>query len=391
MTSRNIKNPALLLSLAYATLFVAGMGDNARGPILPDMIGSLSLSDAQASLFFSVSALASMPGSLLMGQLLRRFSSVACMRIAVTTFACGFLLISMGSEYYLILLGSALYGLGMGGEHVVVNIMVTQATSLNLRTRHMSLLQVMYGLASLLAPLIVIYLRGWLQSWQAIFVALAILPLLLVLLSFKEHGDKPPSAKVAVTRMPFMSVLRDRTCMFYSAMLGIYVAAELCVSLWLVLYLTRVHDFTENNSALYLTLFFAAMTLARLFGGFFLSGERNQAVLLSSVLLGLIFVFCGLYIHPLFFPLAAAPLGLFFPVAFASLSQDMAHEVEAAMSWVLCFVFISISLGQSLMGFVSNAAGMQVAMHVPIVLFTVVALLLLLRKYCISVQFAHRK
>src|SRR3989338_3579989 len=106
-----VASPFFLLGIAYVGLFVSGMTDNARGPILPDMILSLGLRDSEASLFFSISALASMPGTLFMGNLLRRMSAVRCLQLAIGVFVLGFWCIASSTNFAVILIGAALYGM----------------------------------------------------------------------------------------------------------------------------------------------------------------------------------------------------------------------------------------------------------------------------------------
>lgn len=370
--------PIFFLLLAYLTLFVSGMADNARGPLLPDMIRDLGLHDREASLFFALAALSSMPGSLAIGHLLRRRGSLVALRVAVGCFVLGFWCIAAASGYPMVLVGAALYGFGLGGCHIVTNVMAAQATTPAQRTRHMSRLQVMYGVASLCAPLVVVGLRAMLHRWQHIFLALTILPTLLVAGSCLVANQHPVPAPAAVRRSMWR-LLRDPTCRFYAALMGTYVAAELCVVLWLVVYVTRTGQADATTAAMLLSGFFLCMTLARVVGGWVLSGKNNSVVLMASAAGGMLCVGLGIHVHPVFLSLSAFPLGFFFPVGFASASHELADHLETAIGWVFSAVFVAIFLSQIVMGWLSDLTSIMAAMHLPVVLLGAVIVMLLVR------------
>lgn len=372
-----------LLLLAYASLFFAGLIDNARGPLLGDLKTTFALSNSLASLFFSVGLFASMPGTLLAGQALRRWPVIRCLQWSIGTFVLGYVLIGWGPSYVVVLCGSALYGLGMGAHHVMLNVLIAQATPLATRARHMSGVHVMYGLASLLAPIAVVALRPVVAHWQQIFFVLVLGCVAVLLVTVLLPPTlRTPVAPRPTASLPLWRVLASATCRYYSLVLGLYVTAELAIVFWLVLYIASLGRYSAAESALYLTYHFLAMTASRIAGGLWLKSHHdNRWVLILSAGGGAICVILGLYVHPLWLPLGAAPAGLFFPVAFAALSQEMPGEFEAATGWVLCVVFACIGVGQIVMGWIGDHFSLATAMHFPALLLGLVVLALALRRF----------
>jgi MFS transporter, FHS family, glucose/mannose:H+ symporter len=370
-----------LLGVAFAALFAGGLLDNIRGPLLPDMIADLGIADRHASLFFSLAAIASVGGSVLAGKCLRHFSSLATLRGSLMIIALGYGAVAFGSTYWMILAGGICYGLGMGSNHVILNCMVAQATAPSQRTRSFNFLHVMYGLAALSAPLLITWLRVVTTGWQQIFLLSIGLPLLIFSASLPVASPRPRAVDAGGPRPHYLRLLFTPTCLYYAAVFGLYVAAELCVSIWLVLYVDRLGTYTLAQSTNFLTLFFVAMTAIRLLMGLFLKGHHYKRILLISSSGGVFFGCLGIYGHPIFLSLSAAAMAPFFPVMFASLSHEVTEDLEVVTSWVMGTVFVAIALGQAMMGWLSDHYSMAVAMHLPVVLLVVVSMALWLRRF----------
>lgn len=369
---------SFLLILAFLSLFAAGMADNIRGPLLPEIITTMQISDTSAGLLFSVASTMSIVGGFAGGPILRRFGTLFCLRILIITYAAGYLLIAVAPTYAVILLGSAFYGIGMGALHVVHNVLVAQESTPDKRTRYFNFLHTMYGLASLTSPLIAIQTTHIFGNWQTAFTLMTLLPLSLVMISFLTRA-KRLTAKALQKPLPFFKVIRLEPCRFFAFFLSCYVAAELCVSLWLVLFITRLGGYSSMEAAGFLTLFFVGMTLSRLLGGIFLKNRWNRSVLIISSVTGFFSILLGIYHHPFWLSLFAFFGGPIFPVGMSELGIEIPHEVEAATGWVITLLFVAISLSQTAMGWGSDLFSVQVAMHFPAALLLIGLLSLLLR------------
>ncbi|MBI2175049.1 MAG: MFS transporter [Candidatus Omnitrophica bacterium] len=369
------------LGIAYAALSVGGSLDNARGPLLPDMIAELQITDQEASLFFAVAALMSIAGSLLAGPTLQRVRTVVALRYVLGCVMLGYWGVAFGTHYAIIVLGNGLYGIGMGANHVILNIMVAQAAPVKTRARHLNFLHVMYGLASLSAPMVIIGLRGAGAGWRMTFLLLTLLPVPVILAGLRDRLPcrREPSVNAIMAPLPWWNAWRHPAARYYAVLLGLYVSAELAVSMWLVLYVTRLRIADPAKANLFLSYFFCMMTAARFGAAIFLRTERYRTLLACAAGGGIVALLWGIYGHPVGLVLAAAPMGLFFPLCFASLSHEVTAHLEVVTSWVMCTVFVVIAAGQFMMGWLSDHYSIAVAMHLPVVLLILVSLLLLMR------------
>lgn len=367
------------LLLAHLTLFCAALADNIRGPLLGDLQGAFALDNTQVSWFFSVALLASMPATIYAGRALRVFPDVRCLQGGIVIYVLGLLGIAWAPHYVWVLVAAVLFGLGMGTQHVIVSVMVSRAAPGAVRTRHMTWVQVMYGLASFCAPMLVIAGRQILETWQSFFMVAAILPCMLIIIApyLNPPGERPESFPPAI-RMGV--ALRDSVCRFYSTLIGFCIMAELAVSFWLVLYVQHLPGVSVDNATWYLSAFFGMMVLSRISGGWLLVGRSNRNVLRFTSVAAIGCIVAGLYVHPIFLSCSAFPMGFFYPVGFASLSCEKEHNLEAAISWVMCGVFVWIAVGQLILGWIGDAMSLHAALHVPIVALCVVLVLLTVRK-----------
>lgn len=133
------------------------------GPALPAIQSTFSLDEWGVAWVFSIYVLFNLLGT----PLLAGFSDVRGRRaiylLAVGLFTTGSLLTAIASDYWLVLLGRAIQGLGAGGIFPVASAMIWDSFPAKVRGRMLGLLGAVFGLAFLVGPILggVLLLFSW--------------------------------------------------------------------------------------------------------------------------------------------------------------------------------------------------------------------------------------
>ncbi|MGE0708449.1 MAG: sugar MFS transporter [Planctomycetota bacterium] len=329
-TSGSLSPAALLvapLAASYASLFALGMTDNARGPLLGDLQRGLELGDGGGSLLFATTSVGVIAGSLAARRLLRRWPARRVLQVALLVLAAGLAGTAGATGLASLLPASLCFGLGGGVLSLAQNLMVEQSAPAWLRRRAFAGLHAMYGVASLLAPLVAAAGLHLGSSWRGCLLGLAVVPLVIAALSGLAPAAPPPRRAQAhpdgapLGLGPWLVALATGCC----------VVAELLLSTRLPLLLER-EGLSPDAAKQHLSGFFACLLAARLFVTFVPVPLSNRRFLLlcAGAALGL-FAF-GLSAAPRLLPLTALAIGPMFPVAAELLAEEYSDRLEAALS-----------------------------------------------------------
>ena len=130
---------------AFSCLFLVGFGDNMRGPLFPEILRELGLSDAQGGLMFAMSCGGSIVGALWARRLVSRWSTVRILQLGL-----GFAFLGQGGsalawDLVSLLAGSFVFGIAGGVLALGQNLMVEEGSPPERRRQGLAGLHSTYG------------------------------------------------------------------------------------------------------------------------------------------------------------------------------------------------------------------------------------------------------
>jgi MFS transporter, FHS family, glucose/mannose:H+ symporter len=362
------------IMLAYSSLFILGFVDNARGPFYPEFLSSFNLLDSQGSYIFSFSSLSSFVASFFAKKWLERFGLFLSDRIFLIIQALSILIFGLSGLYQsfpLMLLASVLFGAAIGGLGVCNNLLVAKGSDPIRLRQFFSGLHSMYGLASIIAPMIAGWVLAQRWPWHNFFLSVSLLALLPLIYSFrvinnvdeKSHDRKIQSANW-------------RLSLLIATFSGFYVASEIVISSRLVIYLQTHLQTDKVLSANYLMYFFIFLLTGRVLVSIRAWRVQNITLLNISVIASILFMLLGLYAHPFFLALTGLSMSYFFPCATSYISSKFPAVFEDIMTKVMIGINLNLFFMHWLFGQISTAYNIQMAMHLSLIYLLVVFILL---------------
>jgi MFS family permease len=154
--------PWLLLSLTYGIAFLTQIVFYMIPVQLPFYLQQLSNANAtQSGLAIALATLATSTSALNYQRLKARFTFMAIYAIAFLLMGIGYLIISLGQSYQLVLLGLTIAGLGVGLLTPNMNVCLTSSTPAALRGRILGGLTTSFFLGQFTSPLVSQPLSQW--------------------------------------------------------------------------------------------------------------------------------------------------------------------------------------------------------------------------------------
>lgn len=348
---------------AWLSLFALGLVDNARGPIFPDILKDFGLSDTKGSFFFFAASLASLVHNLIFHRFLSHTRPVLLVGLYTLIMGAGAALMSLAETYGLILAAASIFGMGVGGLGVGMNAAV-QAAPAKYRGRALGILHSMYGISSLMAPMIISAFAssGWRRVLLALTVPSFLVGAVVLYRSILNTGEtvkpvgglpqsrivKPPleilDAPVKVS--PLWTTQHQRASWFAALLVALLVVAEISISSRLALLARRDWGISPENVGHWLAGYFAAMTLSRMALGLFQFRLPPRRILFFAMGFGfpfLLFAFLPLGL-PNEIRLVALvgfgiPIAMGYPLAMTRFAEVFGGRTQAVTS--LCLIFQS--------------------------------------------------
>lgn len=365
--------------LAYLSLFALGIGDNVRGPLFPDILRYFQVSDTTGAFFFGVSSFCGFMSSLAVRFLLKRWSRVRTLQLAIFLMTVGLFGMGSASRFSVLLVFAGIFGAGLSIVGVVQNVLVSIGSAPAKRAQMLSGLHANYGVASLLAPLLVAWISSLAGTWRQVFWAAGVVPLLLLVGSFfwKEReafeGEAP---RGSLTPLPKQNFRDHGGQIFLAIALSFYVLSEIMVSTRLPLLVRRDLKVSLEESSYYLTGFFVFLLLGRLLFTFISLKVPLKKMLSLFLLLSAASMMLGLWAHPFFLVVSGLFMAPFYPLAVLYISNHYEASMDSALSYCMAVqAFMTVTM-HGVVGFLTDLYGIHAALWVgPVAL--VISLVLL--------------
>jgi MFS transporter, FHS family, glucose/mannose:H+ symporter len=283
----------------------------------------------------------------------------------------GWLSVSMG------VVGLGLGGVDMAGYLIIVAYYVKN------KGGYLNLTAFFHGLASTVAP----YYAGLLLaagiSWRQVYqYPLAIVAITLLLGLLVKFPKPVVEQKSSIDFRQVGKIIFQPVMGWYFALMILYVAAEIGVASWIVIYLQRVHGLGVTTSALFLSLYFGGIMMGRLIGTLFVDRVGYLRSILIMSLCATATLSIGIFGPGQWYwllPLTGLFFSIIFPTLTAAVTDRVAGSVGTVMGLLFAFCGLGGALGPWLVGVVSDLAGIQAGFAVNLgstVLMVAIALVL---------------
>ncbi|MHB0876400.1 MAG: MFS transporter [Anaerolineae bacterium] len=254
-----------------------GLAMTITGPALPEIMRVFDFRETAAGVLLASGSLGFMIGCLIGGFVADQLGIkpvLVAAWVGVVLSLAGF---ALSHNYLLLVAMYTLIGAASGVVETGLNILPTQ---LGGGAGLMNVVHVGYGIGALSAPLIAgaILERG--GSWTLSYWLIAIVPALLAVRALSMR--MPAAPRHAVTEEEHQSiwtVLRHPLVVLSAIALLFYVAAELSVSNWIVLFVGERFALSPLTASLALSTFWAAILVGRL-----LQGPLNARISLPALI-----------------------------------------------------------------------------------------------------------
>ncbi|MDG9706738.1 MFS transporter [Streptomyces sp. DH10] len=386
MVDRAVRRRRQALFLLF---FLPGIAMSSWVTRTPDVRDQLGLSTGQMGLVLFGLSIGSMSGILCSGRFVSRFGTRPVIALGTLLIIAGTVVIGLGSAVRsapLVTAGLCLFGGGMGGGEVAVNVDGADVERITgtavLPTLHgcFSLGTVIGGSAGMAATA-----AAFPVHWHLTVAALVATGMLV-------HALRAVPAAVGSSTAPSTpgpgpvpgppskpQVWKDRKLLLIGAIVLAMALAEGAANDWLPLLMVDGHGLDAAMGSLVFVGFAAAMTLGRFSGSFFLSRFGRAAVVRASAVSGAVGLLLVIFSDNaviaatavLFWGLGAS---LGFPVALSA-AGDSGPDQTARVSLVAVIGYVAFLVGPPALGFLGDHYGLRSAMVVVLV-FVAAAILI---------------
>ena len=286
---KNRYSSYLLIIVIYIIFIGLGLPDTILGVAWSSIRRSLSLPLEAAGIITLSITICTVISSFASGLLLDRFGTHSVIFTSLL-FSSGALFgFSISSSLWWLLLFALPLGIGAGAIDTSVNHFV----ALNYSPKTMNWLHSFWGVGAFLGPTIISFYLANSGNWRDGYRAIAIILLtisLIVAISFSLWQDKsvkekkaPPKETEKQTSQINLQLRRDIFICVIA--FPIYIAIEMGIGVWMGSYLIDRRSLNEANAGLIVSLYYASITVGRIFSGFIANNIPVQKLLNLGFLL----------------------------------------------------------------------------------------------------------
>jgi len=366
-----IKQSHWALLFSFLSLFILGLADNIRGPLFPEILSQFQLTNAEGSWSFATTSAAAFLGSLLSTAYLKRFTISSLLLTSVLLMGLGLVAMGQSSTFPLLLCGSFILGLSIGFMGVSQNLLVSENVDPKIRSRALSGLHGMYGLASFFAPLLAARATVAFGEWRGAFLVAGAISILFFVFQFLIQPDKKFTVHQHLEIMKHEDEHQNAKASKYGLLMigglfAFYVVAEILVSTRLALYMRTYFNMNLSQSSHYVTLFFLFLLIGRVLFAIVRLPLSLKTQLNGSLLLSLFLLFVGLKFHPFFLALVGLGMAPYYPLCVSYISEISKSMSRTFIAFAMSFqslAVVSMHLG---VGYLTDQMGLAFAFGVGI-------------------------
>ena len=260
----------LLLPIIYLAFISLGLPDSLLGSAWPSMYPLLGVPVSYAGILSMIISFGTIVSSLNSDRLTRALGAGKVTAISVGMTAAALFGFSVSTQFWMLCLWVVPYGLGAGSVDAALNNYV----ALHYESRHMSWLHCMWGIGTMVSPMVMGRVLAGGGPWTAGYRYIALFQIALTAVLFlslplwqkrtgeaAEDGTAPQALSLGqVFRLP--GAKEVMLCFFC------YCALETTAGLWASSYLTLTRGVAADTAASFASLFYIGITAGRAACGF---------------------------------------------------------------------------------------------------------------------------
>ena len=260
----------LLLPIIYLAFISLGLPDSLLGSAWPSMYPLLGVPVSYAGILSMIISFGTIVSSLNSDRLTRALGAGRVTAISVGMTAAALFGFSISTQFWMLCLWAVPYGLGAGSVDAALNNYV----ALHYESRHMSWLHCMWGIGTMVSPMVMGRVLAGGGPWTAGYRYIALFQIALTAVLFlslplwqkrtgeaAEDGTAPQALSLGqVFRLP--GAKEVMLCFFC------YCALETTAGLWASSYLTLTRGVAADTAASFASLFYIGITAGRAACGF---------------------------------------------------------------------------------------------------------------------------
>ncbi len=316
-------SPARLKLIFYTVIFLeilTGVEVDLFVPSFPELQDIFGLTPFLVELTISVNLIAHCIASLLIGNLGDRYGRRPVILYSLLVFVAGSLLCILASDYWVLLAGRILQGVGAAGPAVLSIVVVADLYPVHEVQKKMGIINGAVTLAMAAAPILGSYVTR-LFHWEGNFVLLLLMGLASLILAWRYMPQAAPQSAVSLSLREYLPVLRSKKALYYIIGLGFLLQVYwIFIGLSPILYIDDLGVSLEKFG-LYQGATAAAFAICSLLSGSIIKrfGEENSfyagVIFLLAFLVGALCLIGFNVKNPLLITLVLvlAAVGLVFP------------------------------------------------------------------------------
>lgn len=253
-------------AVIFSGFFILGNLIILWGLLLPDLAAELALSKSLSGLFFSLMSAGTILGAVLGGKYAQKFQFLKLFAALALLSACWLLLISLVTDWRYLLLLITLIGMTYSIMFTIGHTLIARLFA-NRRAAMMGLMDFMFSLGTLTAPLWVVLLFRYLDDWRWPLRILAFGLVVIACYSYWAAARLPALAQPArsgAKSLSYTALLRQPLFLLLLLVMIGYGAAEWGQGNWFVSYAVTGLGLQPEQSRLLLAWFTGGMVLSRL-------------------------------------------------------------------------------------------------------------------------------
>jgi fucose permease len=252
--------------LAYSCLLMVGINSGWIGPLLPQISRAAHLPIERAGLIVSASAAGYFISVLIAGEINQQLSAQKILVGAMAFFTAGLTGLAVAPGFAGLLSAGFLIGLANGGIDIGANALIAELNRERLASA-LNYLHVLFGVGALLGPLIVSAAFASRVPYWWVFGGGA-----MVCAAIAFRLGVTPAIEVRLAPAPgsdngFIPMLSRPLIWAISAVMFLYVGAEIGIGTWLFLFLRTAGALNPLLASSGVSLYWLGLVCGRAFGG----------------------------------------------------------------------------------------------------------------------------
>ena len=260
----------LLLPIIYLAFISLGLPDSLLGSAWPSMYPLLGVPVSYAGILSMIISFGTIVSSLNSDRLTRALGAGRVTAISVAMTAAALFGFSISTQFWMLCLWAVPYGLGAGSVDAALNNYV----ALHYESRHMSWLHCMWGIGTMVSPMVMGRVLAGGGPWTAGYRYIALFQIALTAVLFlslplwQKRTDETAEGGTAPQALSLGQVFRLPGAKEVMLCFFCYCALETTAGLWASSYLTLTRGVAADTAASFASLFYIGITAGRAACGF---------------------------------------------------------------------------------------------------------------------------